>query len=87
MKIIDAFIFYNEEKMLDFRLKYYSNIVDYFVIVESTITFSGVHKPLYFEKLKEKYAHLNIIHYVVKLTIAVYRNKIIFILIIHYFIN
>lgn len=66
MKIIDAFIFYNEEKMLDFRLKYYSNIVDYFVIVESTMTFSGVHKPLYFEKLKEKYAHLNIIHYVVE---------------------
>ena len=66
MKIIDAFIFYNEEKMLDFRLNYYSNVVDYFVIVESPLTFSGVPKPLYFEKLKEKYAHLNIIHYVVE---------------------
>jgi beta-1,4-mannosyl-glycoprotein beta-1,4-N-acetylglucosaminyltransferase len=65
MKIIDAFIFYNEEQMLDFRLNYYSNTVDYFVIVEATKTFSGVSKPLYFENIKHKYSHLNIIHYIV----------------------
>jgi beta-1,4-mannosyl-glycoprotein beta-1,4-N-acetylglucosaminyltransferase len=65
MKIIDAFIFYNEEKMLDFRLNYYKNTVDYFVIVEATKTFSGVDKPLYFQNIKDKYSHLNIIHVIV----------------------
>jgi beta-1,4-mannosyl-glycoprotein beta-1,4-N-acetylglucosaminyltransferase len=66
MKIIDAFIFYNEEKMLNFRLNYYKDTVDYFVIVESTKTFSGVSKPLYFNNIKDKYSHFNnIIHYIV----------------------
>lgn len=65
MKIIDAFIFYNEEKMLDFRLNYYAKTVDYFVIVESTKTFSGEDKPLYFDKIKNKYSNFNIIHYIV----------------------
>lgn len=66
MKIIDAFIFYNEEKMLDFRLKYYANTVDYFVIVEANKTFSGVDKPSFFNTIKDRYSHLNIIHYIVE---------------------
>ena len=65
MKLIDAFIFYNEEKMLDFRLDYYKDIVDYFVIVEARQTFSGKEKKLHFEEIKEKYSHLPIIHYVI----------------------
>jgi beta-1,4-mannosyl-glycoprotein beta-1,4-N-acetylglucosaminyltransferase len=67
MKIIDTFLFYNEEKMLDFRLNYYKDVVDYFVIVEATKTFSGFDKPLYFEAIKHKYSHIkNIIHVVVR---------------------
>ena len=48
-KIIDTFIFYNEVEMLNYRLKTLCNVVDYFVIVESTRTFMGKHKKLYFE--------------------------------------
>ncbi len=51
MKLIDAFIFYNEEKMLDYRLNYYKDIIDYFIIVEATKTFSGLDKPLYFNRI------------------------------------
>jgi len=65
MKLIDAFLFYNEEKMLDFRLNYYKDTMDYFIIVEATKTFSGKDKPLYFESIKDRYSHLNIIYYVV----------------------
>ena len=67
MKIIDTFLFYNEEKLLDFRLNYYKDTVDYFVIVEATKTFSGLDKPLYFNNIKHKYSHFkNIIHVIVE---------------------
>lgn len=46
--IIDCFTFLNEIEILESRLKYLDSIVDYFVLVESNITFSGKHKPLYF---------------------------------------
>ena len=52
-KIIDTFIFYNELTMLKFRLTELYDIVDYFVIVESTYTHSGKKKELYFEKNKD----------------------------------
>ena len=39
--IFDCFTFFNESITLDFRLNYLSPFVDYFVIVESGITFSG----------------------------------------------
>jgi beta-1,4-mannosyl-glycoprotein beta-1,4-N-acetylglucosaminyltransferase len=66
MKIIDTFLFYNEEKLLDYRLNYYKGIVDYFIVVEATKTFSGMDKPLYFDNIKHKYSHFNnIIHVIV----------------------
>ena len=43
--IFDCFTFFNESVTLDFRLNYLSPCVDYFVIVESGITFSGKRKP------------------------------------------
>lgn len=65
--IIDCFIFYNELKMLSFRLKELNENVDYFVIVESTHTFSGEKKKLYFEENKhlfKDYLHkiIHVIH-------------------------
>jgi beta-1,4-mannosyl-glycoprotein beta-1,4-N-acetylglucosaminyltransferase len=54
-KIIDCFIFYNELDMLKFRLDYLYDTVDYFVILESTLTFSGQQKELFFEKNKSMY--------------------------------
>ena len=67
MKIVDCFIFYNELKMLEFRLKYLYDTVDHFVIVESTVTHTGVPKPLYFQDNKPLFSkYLNkIIHIVV----------------------
>lgn len=52
-KLIDCFIFYNELQLLLFRLEELYEIVDYFVLVESTVTFTGNAKPLYFEQHKE----------------------------------
>lgn len=54
-KIIDCFIFYNEFDMLEFRLKELDGLVDKFVLVESTKTFVGKEKPLFFEENKERY--------------------------------
>lgn len=52
MRIIDCFVFYNELDLLKYRIDVYSEIVDYFVIVESKYTFSGNEKELYYENNK-----------------------------------
>jgi beta-1,4-mannosyl-glycoprotein beta-1,4-N-acetylglucosaminyltransferase len=52
MRIIDCFIFYNELDLLKYRIDVYSEVVDYFVIVESKYTFSGFEKELYYENNK-----------------------------------
>ena len=67
MKIVDAFMFYNELELLNYRLNLLNNVVDYFVLVESTRTFRGNEKPLFYacnKHLFEKFAH-KIIHVVV----------------------
>jgi beta-1,4-mannosyl-glycoprotein beta-1,4-N-acetylglucosaminyltransferase len=56
MKIIDAFIFYNELNMLEYRFSVLDDVVDYFILVESTHTFVGKPKPLFFEENKRRYA-------------------------------
>jgi len=55
MKIIDAFIFYNELDMLEYRLSTLYNVVDYFVLVESTRTFVGKEKHLFYSENKERF--------------------------------
>lgn len=47
-KIVDAFTFYNELDILYYRLTLLYDIVDYFIIVEATRTFTGKNKPLYY---------------------------------------
>lgn len=67
MKIIDCFLFYNELTMLKFRLEYLYDYVDKFVLLESTKTFVGHDKELYYEHNKhlfEKYED-KIIHIIV----------------------
>lgn len=66
MKVIDCFIFYNEIDILNYRLNLLNDIVDYFVIVEATHTFSGMQKDLIFKlnsesELFAKFKH-KIIH-------------------------
>lgn len=67
IKIYDAFIFFNELELLEIRLNILDPYVDYFVIVESTHTFSGKPKELSFKQNTERFKKFNdkIIHYVV----------------------
>ena len=41
MKIFDCFMYFDEEIVLDTRLNYLNQYVDYFVIVESCFTHKG----------------------------------------------
>jgi beta-1,4-mannosyl-glycoprotein beta-1,4-N-acetylglucosaminyltransferase len=51
--IFDCFIFYNEIKMLKFRLAELFDFVDYFIIIEANETFSGIKKQNYFSQIKD----------------------------------
>lgn len=65
--VYDCFPFFNELDMLKIRLEIMDPIVDKFVLEESTVTFSGESKPLYFQEnieMFEKWKH-KIIHIVV----------------------
>lgn len=53
--IIDTFIFFNEFDILEGRLEYLYDHVDYFVIVESNLTHSGETKPLYLMDHMDRY--------------------------------
>lgn len=67
MKVADAFIFFNELDLLDIRLNILNDRVDYFVLIESTISHAGKDKPLYYNENKhlfEKFNH-KIVHCIV----------------------
>ncbi len=68
MKVIDCFGFYNELKMLKFRLTEHNDFVDTFILVESTKTYGGNTKPLYFQENKHLFTEFlhKIIHVVVE---------------------
>lgn len=65
--IYDCFQFFNELDLLKLRLGELDSVVDYFVITESTVTFSGEKKPLYYYENKDKFSEFShkIIHNVV----------------------
>lgn len=63
--VYDCFPFFNELDILKMRLEIMDQVVDKFVLEESTVTFSGDPKPLYFqeniemfEKWKDKIIHI-----------------------------
>ena len=49
--LIDAFTYFNEKELVELRLKYLNSIVDYFVVIESNITFTGKEKKWNFPKV------------------------------------
>jgi len=55
-KVYDCVIFFNELDLLEIRLETLDPYVDYFIISECDSTFSGIEKPFYYEKNKEKFA-------------------------------
>lgn len=67
MKTYDCFLFFNELDLLEIRLNLLNEYVDFFVISESTITFSGNKKPLYYEENKDRFKkfHHKIIHQII----------------------
>jgi beta-1,4-mannosyl-glycoprotein beta-1,4-N-acetylglucosaminyltransferase len=55
-KIIDGFTFFNELDLLEIRLAELSGVVDQFILVEATKTFSGLAKPLHYSANKQRFA-------------------------------
>ena len=49
--IIDAFTFFNEKELVQLRIKYLSDLVDYFIIVEANTTHTGKKKDWNFESI------------------------------------
>ena len=64
MKVFDCFRFFNELELLEIRLNVLNDVVDYFVLVESPYTISGLEKPLYYLENKNRFEKFNhkIIH-------------------------
>ena len=54
--LVDAFMFYNELDILEYRLRLLDPYVDLFVLVESEVTHVGGPKELFFQKNRERYA-------------------------------
>lgn len=62
--ILDCFPFFNEMDILEGRLEYLYDSVDYFVIIESDVTFSGISKPLnYLQNIKRYQRYTDKIFY------------------------
>lgn len=55
-KIYDCFNFFNELDILEMRMNILYDYVDYFVIVESSVSHSGIEKEFVFEKNKERFS-------------------------------
>jgi len=55
-QVVDAFTFYNEFAMLEFRLEEVGARVDWVVLCEATRTHAGRPKPLLFEQHLDRYA-------------------------------
>ena len=68
MKIFDTITFFNELDLLELRMNILGDEVDYFVINEAPITFTGKKKPLIFAENRERFAKWEdkIIHHVVE---------------------
>jgi beta-1,4-mannosyl-glycoprotein beta-1,4-N-acetylglucosaminyltransferase len=66
--IFDGFTFLNEFDLLEIRLHELDDVVDYFILVESDLTFSKKQKPLYFNENKSRFEKFlpKIIHIVVQ---------------------
>ena len=52
--LIDAFPFFNEQELVELRVEYLSEIVDYFVVVEADITHQGQKKKWNFPEILNK---------------------------------
>jgi len=56
MKIYDGFLFFNELELLELRLNTLNDVVDYFILVEASVTHQGTPKSFIFEENKERFS-------------------------------
>ena len=54
--VYDCFTFFNELELLELRLHELAGVVDKFVLVEATRTFTNKPKPLYFQENRARFA-------------------------------
>ena len=62
--IVDCFTFFDELEILEVRLNALAPFVDKFFLEESTVTFTGKMKRMYFDENKSKFKDFNIVHIV-----------------------
>jgi hypothetical protein len=68
------YVIYNGEPIIEFRLKYLNDYVDYFIIVESIYTHSGKKKDnfiiilikIYLNLIEKKYVFIHFMIYLLK---------------------
>lgn len=51
MKIYDCFTYYNESNLIQIRFDELKDVVDFFVVIEASKTFTGKDKPYFFDQL------------------------------------
>lgn len=56
VKVLDAMLMSTELDLLEIRLNELDPVVDYFLIVESNATFTGLPKKTYFQENKARFA-------------------------------
>jgi len=56
-QVFDCIPFYDELDILEIRLNTLNEVVDFFVLVESSRTFTGNKKPLHFKKNKQRFSN------------------------------
>ena len=61
MKVIDAFVFFNEYELADIRLNYLADTVDAFIITESNYTWNGQPNKKRFRKVYKNRSKLRAI--------------------------
>ena len=74
--VYDSFQFFNELDILKLRMNVLKDVVDYFVISESTVTFSGDPKPLYYNENKETVLLDKILQYADAATLRSYLHTL-----------
>jgi len=55
-KVLDAVLMSNELDLLEIRMNELDSVVDYFMIVESNATFTGLPKETYFAQHRERFS-------------------------------
>lgn len=73
--VYDVFVFNNELDMLEMRLLELWDVVDWFVLIESRFSQSGVPKPLYFQEEIENKSSSRFLHFLPKIKHVKYEEQ------------